>query len=115
MAVKAQDLAGTAMIAEEAARADLATALAEIKALKEAVAAAKASEQGFGLGFFQGYADLKRRVALDHPEWDLSGYSGVDSDFFDVEEDEPAPKATETGPTILAEQDPLTPAVAASS
>ena len=38
--------------------------------------------------FFQGYSDLKRRVAEDHPEWDLAGYSGVDSDYWDVEASE---------------------------
>ena len=103
MAVKAQDLAATAMLDSEAARGDLATALVKIKELEGAVdaaevtaeAATQAADQEFDKGFFQGYSDLKRRVAVDHPEWDLSGYSGVDSDFFDVEEDEPAPEPTD--------------------
>ena len=46
--------------------------------------AAKADEE-FEAGFFQGYSDLKRRVVVDHPEWDLSTYSGADSDFWEVE------------------------------
>ena len=84
------------------------TALAKIKELEGAVAAVEvtseaatqAADQEFDKGFFQGYSDLKRRVAVDHSEWDLSGYSGVDSDFFDVEEDEPAPEHTEAEPNL---------------
>ena len=48
----------------------------------------EAPEEDFDSGFFEGYADLKRRVALDHLEWDLSAYSGVESDFWDLEEEE---------------------------
>ena len=40
----------------------------------------KAVEEEFEAGFFQGYTNLKRRVAADH-EWDLVAYSGADSDF----------------------------------
>ena len=40
--------------------------------------AEKAAEDEFEAGFFQGYTDLKRRVALAYPEWDLSPFSGVD-------------------------------------
>ena len=47
----------------------VATARAEAK---------KAAEDEFAAGFFQGYSDLKRRVVVDHPEWDLSAYSGID-------------------------------------
>ena len=54
----------------------IATARAEAK---------KAAEDEFGANFFQGYSDLKRRVALAHPEWDLSTFSGVDLDYWDVE------------------------------
>ena len=41
---------------------------------KEAVAAAreedkKTTKDEFATGFFQGYADLKRRVALAHPKF----------------------------------------------
>ena len=45
----------------------------------------KAIEDEFAAGFFQGYSDLKRGVAEDHPEWDLAGYSGVDSDYWEAE------------------------------
>ena len=48
-------------------------------------ASQKKAENEFDAGFFQGYADLKRRVALLHPEWDLSTFSGVESDFWDVD------------------------------
>ena len=53
---------------------------------EEAVAAARdeaenTTEDKFATGFFQGYSDLKRRVVVDHPEWDLSAYSGVDLDY----------------------------------
>ena len=68
--------------------------------LEEAAASwadtAKADEE-FDAGFFQGYADLKRRVAVDHPEWDLSAYSGADSNFWKVESptEEEAPAGEE--------------------
>ena len=42
-------------------------------------------EEEFEVGFFQGYADLKMRVAIDHPEWDLVAYSGADSDIWEVD------------------------------
>ena len=45
----------------------------------------KAAEEEFGANFFQGYSDLKRRVALVHPEWDLTAFSDVESDFWEVE------------------------------
>ena len=35
---------------------------------------ARASEEKFEAGFLQGYVDLKRRVATDHPDLDFSGY-----------------------------------------
>ena len=54
--------------AEEAA----ATALDEAK---------KTAEDEFGVGIFQGYTNLKRRVALVNPEWDLFAFSGVDLDY----------------------------------
>ena len=63
----------------EAARADLvdtATARSE---------AGKAANEEFESGFFQGYANLKMRVFVDHPKWDLAAYSGVNSDFWEVE------------------------------
>ena len=59
------------------------------KALADAITAQdeaeKSTKEEFEVGFFQGYANLKRRSALDHPEWDLAVYSGVDSDFWGVE------------------------------
>ena len=72
---------------EEAAtvKAELEAARAELeKAAASRAEAAKADEE-FEAGFFQGYSDLKRRVAVDHPEWDLSTYSRADSDFWEVE------------------------------
>ena len=74
--------------------ADVVAAKAEASAVRveanDAVAVAraeaeKAVEDEFASGFFQGYSDLKRRVAEDHPEWDLSAYSGVDSDYWEAE------------------------------
>ena len=47
--------------------------------------AGKAVEDEFTAGFFQGYSDLKRRVAVDHPKWDISTYSRVDSDYWEAE------------------------------
>ena len=47
--------------------------------------AGKAAEEEFEAGFFQGYVDLKIRVIIDYPEWDLTAYSGVDYDFWKVE------------------------------
>ena len=70
--------------------ADLVAAQAEVSAVRaEAVKAItiargeaeKTAEDEFATGFFQGYSDLKRRVAMDHPDWDLSAYSGVNSDY----------------------------------
>ena len=61
----------------------------EVSAVKagaeEATAAAqnnaeKTVEDEFAAGFFQSYSDLKRRVAMDHPAWDLSAYLRVVSD-----------------------------------
>ena len=47
--------------------------------------AEKPAEDEFGACFFQGYSDLKRRVALAHPEWDLSAFSRVDSNYWEAE------------------------------
>ena len=60
------------------------------RAAKEAIAAiwfetGKAANDEFEAGFFQGYLELNGRVALAHPEWDLSAFSGVDSDYWDIE------------------------------
>ena len=70
-----------------AARVETSAARAEAK---KAIAAAraearKAAKDEFPAGFFQGYSELKRRVAEDHSEWDLVGYSGVDSDYREAE------------------------------
>ena len=82
---------------EEAAtvRAELEAARAELEdAAASRVDVAKA-DQEFDVGFFQGYSDLKRRVAIDHPEWDLSAYSRADSDFW--EEESPTEEEAPTG------------------
>ena len=47
--------------------------------------AEKTAEDEFGTDFFQGCSDLKRRVALAYPEWDFSAFSGVESDYWDVQ------------------------------
>ena len=39
----------------------------------------------FKVGFFQGYTDLKRRVALVYSEWDFSAFSGFNSDYWNTE------------------------------
>ena len=52
------------------------------------------ADKEFQAGFFQSYANLKRSVAVDHPEWDLTAYSGAESDFWDVE----SPPADEEAP-----------------
>ena len=41
----------------------------------------KAAEEEFELGFFHGYSSLRRRVVIDHLEWDLATYSGANFDF----------------------------------
>ena len=71
------------MAMEEAAtvRAELEAARAELEEAAVSPADAAKADEEFDVGFFQGYADLKRRVTVDHPEWDLSAYSGADSDF----------------------------------
>ena len=67
------EVARTALVAAETkALVDLAATQAE---------AAKEVEKEFRVGFFQGYSDLKRKVALVHPEWDLSSFSGAKSDY----------------------------------
>ena len=48
----------------------------------------KAAEDEFAAGFFQGYSDLKRRVAEDYPDWDLASYSEVDSNYWEAEASE---------------------------
>ena len=63
--------------------AQVAQAAAEVKALADVAATRaeakvsicdareegmKAAEDEFAAGFFQGYSDLKRRVAEDHPD-----------------------------------------------
>ena len=58
--------------AEETALANLAVVQGE---------AEKVAEKEFGADFFQGYSDLKRRVALVHLEWDLTAFSGVELDY----------------------------------
>ena len=84
----------TQAVAEAKSLADVAAAQAEVSTAKaeaeDAIAAAqveasKATEDEFTADFFQGYSDLKRRVAEDHPEWDLTGYSRVNSDYWEAE------------------------------
>ena len=59
------------------AQAELEIPRAElVDAVTARVEAEKTAEEEFEAGFFQGYADLKRRVVVDYPEWDLSAYSG---------------------------------------
>ena len=70
-----------------ATRAEVSTVRAEVDDMV-AVALAeveKAAEDEFAAGFFQDHSDLKRRVIVHHPEWDLSAYSGVDSDYWESE------------------------------
>ena len=73
-------------VAEAKALVDVAAARAEaevaVAATREEVR--KAAEDEFAAGFFQGYSDLKRRVAEDHLEWDLADYSGVDSNYWEA-------------------------------
>ena len=60
-----------------------------LKALEDAVAAraetSKKAKEEFGVGFFQEYSYLKRKVTLFHLEWEQSGFSGVESDYWLVE------------------------------
>ena len=66
-------------------RAELEVAQVEIQALAEGVAAQeatkRAADEEFEVGFLQGYMDLKRRVALAHPDWDLSSYPNVEFNY----------------------------------
>ena len=79
-----------------AAEVEVVAVRAEVnEAIKVAQAdAEKAAEDEFRVGFFQGYTDLKRRVAMAYLEWDLSSFSGVNSNYWDmevsVEEGDPA-------------------------
>ena len=58
----------------------------EVQALAECATAWNTAErivdEEFEADFLQGYIDLKRRVALDHLDWDLSGYQGAESDYW---------------------------------
>ena len=65
-----------------AAEAQVAAIRAEAKdeATTARAEAEKCTKDKFWAGFFQGYTDLKRRVALVYLEWDLAAFSGVDSD-----------------------------------
>ena len=90
--------------AKKAAEADMATVFTEDEqAAEEAIAAVpveveKAAEDEFGAGFFWGFLDLKRRVALTHPEWDLTAFSRVNSDYYNIEVSiEEGDPATEVG------------------
>ena len=85
-AAQAQALADV-IAARTAVEAEMATIRAEAK---DAIAAARAegektTEDELEAGFIQGYFDLRRRVTLAHLEWDLSAFSGVDSDYWDAE------------------------------
>ena len=68
------DVATVEAEAKKAAEAEEATFRAEAEqATEEALTtvraeAEKAAEDEFGASFFQGYSDLKRRVALTHPK-----------------------------------------------
>ena len=46
--------------------------------------------------------DLKKRVAIDHPDWDLSGYRGAE---FDYSVDEAAKEAPMTTPPIVVQEE----------
>ena len=69
-------------VAEAATRAEADTALRSAREETEAALQAarekgkKAAEDEFAARFFQGYSDLKRRVAEDHPEWDWQATLG---------------------------------------
>ena len=43
--------------------------------------AEKVAKEEFGADFFKRNSYLKRRVALVHPKWDLTTFSGVESNF----------------------------------
>ena len=68
-ATQAQALANV-IAAQAAAEAGMVAirAKAEEAIAAYRVEADKTVEDEFGVGFFQGYSDLKRRVALAHPE-----------------------------------------------
>ena len=72
---------------EEAAtvNAELEDARAELEEVAANRAEAGKADEEFEAEFFQGYSDLKWRVAADHLEWDLTAYSGAEFDFWDVE------------------------------
>ena len=90
--------------ARKAAKVEVAAVRAEADQVAEETDVAvraeaeKAVEDEFGAGFFQGYSDLKMKVALTHPEWDLIAFSGVDSDYWAMEVSaEKGDLATEAG------------------
>ena len=80
----------------EVARVDLAAVQVKGKAFADAATARaeadKTTKEELKAGFFQGYINLKRRTALDHPKWDLTAYSGADTAFWEME----SPAAEET-------------------
>ena len=67
-------------------RAKLEASQDEVKALtlgpSAQAEAEKAVDKEFKARLLQGYVDLKRRVALDHPDWDLLACQGANSDFW---------------------------------
>ena len=87
----------TALEESATVKAELEVAREEFEDAAASWAEAAKEDEEFEAGFFQGYSDLKRRVIANHPEWDLSTYSGADSDFWEVESpvDEEAPTGRE--------------------
>ena len=87
----------------------MALGVAEMKPAEEVAAVqAKALEEEFGTGFFHGYSELKRRVALVHPEWYLTAFLGVESDFWELEalvEEYPDREDGETGATARVSEE----------
>ena len=67
-------------------RAELEVARVEVQALTKGTTAQEVTERAafeeFKVGFLQGYVDLKRRVSLDHPNWDLFGYRDAEFDYW---------------------------------
>ena len=81
-AATAAKMAAVRAQCKAATEAELAAVRVEAYATAAAaqVKVEKATKDEFRASFFQGYSDLKMRVSMDHPEWDLSTYLGLDSD-----------------------------------
>ena len=46
----------------------------------------ESAEEEFALGFLDGQVDIKQCIVLDYPDWDLTPYKEVESDYWKTKE-----------------------------